>query len=191
MSGSAHESDHDHSGHDPHSHPGPPDEAGSLTYYQLMEIALRELLIEKGVLTAEAVRRQIEDMDGRNAGRGARMVARAWVDDAYRRRMLEDGAKAAEELRVDIGPTHLVCVENTPKVHNVVVCTLCSCYPRMLLGLPPDWYKSSSYRSRVVREPRAVLAEFGTIVPSDVELRVHDSSADMRYLVMPLRPGGT
>lgn len=186
---SSHEHDHPHSG--AHSHPRVADDDGPLTEFQVMEIALRELLIEKGVLTAEAVRRQIEEMDGRNAGRGARMVARAWCDDGYRRRMLADGSKAAEELGLDIGPTHLICVENTAEVHNVVVCTLCSCYPRMLLGLPPDWYKSRDYRSRVVREPRAVLAEFGTLVPDGVEVRVHDSTADMRYLVIPRRPPGT
>jgi nitrile hydratase len=168
-----------------------PEEDAPLTQFQLMEVALRELLIEKGILTADAVRRQIEEMDGRNAGRGARMVARAWLDDGYRRRMLADGSRAAEELQIDIGPTHLICVENTATVHNVVVCTLCSCYPRMLLGLPPDWYKSRAYRSRVVREPRAVLAEFGTFLPEDMELRVHDSTADMRYLVIPRRPVGT
>jgi nitrile hydratase len=188
---SSHEQDHGHSGPHAHAHPEIASEDGPPTEYQLMEIALRELLIEKGVLTAEAMRRQIEDMDGRNAGRGARMVARAWCDDGYRRRMLANGAEAAAELGLDIGPTHLICVENTAAVHNVVVCTLCSCYPRMLLGLPPDWYKSREYRTRVVREPRAVLAEFGTIVADDVEVRVHDSTADMRYLVIPRRPQGT
>jgi nitrile hydratase len=156
-----------------------------------MEAAVRELLIDKGVITAEDVRRQVENMDGRNAGRGAKMVARAWVDPAYKQRMLADGSKAAEEIGLDVGPLKLVVVENTPAVHNVIVCTLCSCYPRMLLGLPPDWYKSRNYRSRVVREPRAVLAEFGTVIPDDVLIRVHDSTADMRYLVVPRRPKGT
>ena len=119
------------------------------------------------------------------------MVARAWVDPAYKLRMLADGSKAAEEIGLDVGPLKLVVVENTPAVHNVIVCTLCSCYPRTLLGLPPDWYKSRNYRSRVVREPRAVLAEFGTVIPADVLIRVHDSTADMRYLVVPRRPKGT
>jgi nitrile hydratase len=118
-------------------------------------------------------------------------VARAWRDPEYRRRMLSDGSQAAREVGLDVGPLKLVVVENTPSVHNVIVCTLCSCYPRMLLGLPPDWYKSRNYRSRVVREPRAVLGEFGTEIPSDVQIRVHDSTADMRYLVLPRRPEGT
>ncbi|HUH93329.1 MAG TPA: nitrile hydratase subunit alpha [Casimicrobiaceae bacterium] len=183
---------HDHADH-AHVHRSPPrpDQDDTLTYYRAMEIALRELLIDKGIVTAEEVRRQVEDMDGRNAGRGARMVARGWVDPAYKRRMLEDGSRAAEELGLDVGPLKLIVVENTPELHNVIVCTLCSCYPRMLLGLPPDWYKSRNYRSRVVREPRSVLAEFGTLIPDDVQIRVHDSTADMRYMVAPMRPAGT
>src|SRR5213596_2801340 len=156
-----------------------------------METAVRELLIDKGVITADDVRRQVEDMDGRNAGRGAKMVARAWLDLAYKQRMLANGSKAAEEIGLDVGPLKLVVVENTSSVHNVIVCTLCSCYPRMLLGLPPDWYKSCNYRSRMVREPRAVLAEFGLRIADTVQIRVHDSTADMRYLVLPMRPKGT
>jgi nitrile hydratase subunit alpha len=185
--------DHDHAQDHAHVHryPPRPDQDDTLTYYRAMEAAVRELLIDKGVITAEDVRRQVENMDGRNAGRGAKMVARAWVDPAYKQRMLADGSKAAEEIGLDVGPLKLVVVENTPAVHNVIVCTLCSCYPRMLLGLPPDWYKSRNYRSRVVREPRAVLAEFGTVIPDDVLIRVHDSTADMRYLVVPRRPKGT
>ena len=178
-----------------HDHDQPqttlPDAAHRLTYYQTMEVAVRELLIEKGVFSADEVRRQIEDMDGRNAGMGAKMVARAWVDPAYKRRMLTDGNAAAEEVGLDRGLYKLVVVENTPDVHNVIVCTLCSCYPRWLLGLPPDWYKSRDYRSRVVREPRAVLHEFGLDLPDNVTVRVHDSNADMRYLVLPMRPSGT
>ena len=181
--------------HDDHPHlhrnPPRPDLDDTLTYYRAMEVAVRELLIEKGIVSAEAVRRQVEDMDGRNAGRGAKMVAHAWLDPAYKERMLADGSRAAEEIGLDVGPLKLVVVENTPTVHNVIVCTLCSCYPRMLLGLPPDWYKSRNYRSRVVREPRAVLAEFGTVIADDVQIRVHDSTADMRYLVAPMRPEGT
>ena len=185
--------DHDHAQDHAHVHryPPRPDQDDTLTYYRAMEAAVRELLIDKGVITAEDVRRQVENMDGRNAGRGAKMVARAWVDPAYKQRMLADGSKAAEEIGLDVGPLKLVVVENTPAVHNVIVCTLCSCYPRMLLGLPPDWYKSRNYRSRVVREPRAVLAEFGTVIPDDVLIRVHDSTADMRYLVVPRRPKAT
>jgi nitrile hydratase subunit alpha len=181
--------DHDHA----HPHHAPPraDQDDTLTYYRAMEAAVRELLIEKGILTADDVRRQVEAMDGRNAGRGAKMVARAWLDPAYKERMLGNGSAAAQEIGLDIGPLKLVVVENTSSVHNVIVCTLCSCYPRMLLGLPPDWYKSRNYRSRVVREPRAVLAEFGTMIPDDVQVRVHDSTADMRYLVLPQRPAGS
>jgi nitrile hydratase len=180
----------DHHGHD-HPHATVPDAADKLTYYQTMEVAVRELLIDKGILTADEVRRQIEDMDGRNAGMGAKMVARAWVDPQYKQRMLTDGNAAAEEVGLDYGAYKLVVVENTPAVHNVIVCTLCSCYPRWLLGLPPDWYKSRNYRSRIVREPRAVLREFGLELPDQVTVRVHDSNADMRYLVLPLRPAGT
>jgi nitrile hydratase len=185
--------DHDHAPEHPHVHRNPPrpDQDDTLTYYRALEAAVRELLIDKGVISAEEVRRQVEEMDGRNAGRGAKMVARAWLDPAYKERMLQDGARAAEEIGLDVGPLKLVVVENTAAVHNVIVCTLCSCYPRMLLGLPPDWYKSRNYRSRVVREPRVVLAEFGTAIPDDVLIRVHDSTADMRYLVAPRRPEGT
>jgi len=185
--------DHDHTEDHAHVHryPPRPDQDDTLTYYRAMEAAVRELLIDKGVLTAEDVRRQVENMDGRNAGLGAKMVARAWIDPAYKQRMLANGSEAAEEIGLDVGPLKLVVVENTPTVHNVIVCTLCSCYPRMLLGLPPDWYKSRNYRSRVVREPRAVLAEFGTVIPDDGLIRVHDSTADMRYLVAPRRPQGT
>jgi nitrile hydratase len=185
--------DHDHTQDHAHVHRSPPrpDQDDTLTYYRAMEAAVRELLIDKGVFTAEDVRRQVENMDGRNAGRGAKMVARAWLDPAYKQRMLASGSEAAEEIGLDVGPLKLVVVENTPTVHNVIVCTLCSCYPRMLLGLPPDWYKSRNYRSRVVREPRAVLAEFGTVIPEDVLIRVHDSTADMRYLVAPRRPKAT
>jgi nitrile hydratase len=188
-----HDHDHDHTQDHAHVHRSPPrpDQDDTLTYYRAMEAAVRELLIDKGVFTAEDVRRQVENMDGRNAGRGAKMVARAWLDPAYKQRMLASGSEAAEEIGLDVGPLKLVVVENTPTVHNVIVCTLCSCYPRMLLGLPPDWYKSRNYRSRVVREPRTVLAEFGTVIPEDVLIRVHDSTADMRYLVAPRRPKGT
>ena len=183
--------DHDH-GHDhDHARTLRKDQDDTITHYRAMEIAVRELLIEKGIITPDGVRRAVEFMDGRNPEYGARMVARAWVDPAYRLRMLKDGSAAAAELGIEIGPLKLVVVENTPTLHNVIVCTLCSCYPRNLLGLPPDWYKSRNYRSRAVNEPRAVLREFGTTIPDDVEVRVHDSTADMRYLVLPRRPAGT
>ena len=162
-----------------------------LTYFQLMEVSLRELLVEKGVVSDAEVDAAAADMKARGPERGAKVVARAWTAPAFKQRLLADGSAACEELGLDIPALRLIVVENTPAVHNVIVCTLCSCYPRMLLGLPPDWYKSRNYRSRVVREPRAVLAEFGTLIPDEVAIRVHDSTADMRYMVLPLRPAGT
>ena len=161
------------------------------SYFQLMEVSLRELLVEKGVLTNEQVDAEVEDMRRRTPERGARVVAHAWVDSDFRKRLLENGTKACEELGLDVPALRLVVVENTPEVHNAIVCTLCSCYPRMLLGIPPDWYKSRNYRSRMVREPRKVLAEFGLNIPEKAQIRVHDSSADMRYMVLPMRPAGT
>ena len=185
--------DHDHSGHPDHGHshapPQPDDKVHS--YYQILGVAIRELLIDKGVVTADEVRAAIEKRDSITPANGSKIVARAWVDPAFRQRLLDDGDKAIAEFGFGLGTTHLVTVENTPDLHNVIVCTLCSCYPRDLLGLPPSWYKSRDYRARVVREPRAVLAEFGTIVPKETEIRVHDSTADMRYLVLPMRPAGT
>ncbi len=161
------------------------------SYYEHLTTAMLELLVEKGVVTADAVRREIEAMERRSPAAGARVVARAWLDAAYRSRLLEDGSAAIAELGIEPGGLRLIVVENTPGVHNVIVCTLCSCYPRMLLGIPPAWYKSRPYRARVVREPRAVLAEFGLALPATTQIRVHDSTADMRYLVLPLRPPGT
>ena len=162
-----------------------------LSYYQLMEVSLRELLVEKGVLTEAQVQEAVDDMRRRTPERGAKVVARAWVDPAFKQRLLADGPGACESLGIDVPKLRLVVVENTPQVHNAIVCTLCSCYPRMLLGIPPDWYKSRNYRSRMVREPRAVLAEFGLEIPPETQIRVHDSTADMRYLVLPMRPAGT
>ena len=162
-----------------------------LSYFQLMEVSLRELLVEKGVLTEEQVNAAVADMRSRGAERGATVVARAWADPAFKARLLADGTKACQEIGLDVPALRLIAVENTPAVHNMVVCTLCSCYPRMLLGIPPEWYKSRPYRSRAVREPRAVLAEFGLQVADNVQVRVHDSTADMRYIVLPMRPAGT
>jgi nitrile hydratase len=178
--------DHDHD-HAPHR----PDKGDEPSYYRTLETAVRELLIEKGIITAGEVRAAVEAMDARTPADGARVVARAWVDDAFRERLLADANAACAELGLDVGGIPIGVVEDTADVHNVIVCTLCSCYPRGLLGLPPDWYKARSYRSRVVREPRAVLAEFGTELLDTVEVRVHDSTADLRYLVLPLRPAGT
>jgi nitrile hydratase len=167
------------------SHPTPAaDEA--------LERALRELLIARGFFTDADVAARIESILSRTPALGARVVAHAWFDPDYKARLLADGSAAVRELLgIDVGWLKLVVVENTPDVHNLIVCTLCSCYPRPLLGLPPDWYKSIEYRSRAVREPRAVLAEFGTILRDGVTVRVHDSTADMRYLVLPMRPAGT
>jgi nitrile hydratase subunit alpha len=161
------------------------------SYFQLMEVSLRELLVEKGIVTEAQVEATVEDMRARSPERGARVVARAWVDGSFRQGLLEDGTRACEELGLDVPALRLVVVENTPSVHNMIVCTLCSCYPRMLLGIPPDWYKSRNYRSRAVREPRAVLSEFGLQLDMETAIRVHDSTADMRYLVLPMRPAGT
>jgi nitrile hydratase len=182
--------DHEHAGG--HRHPHQPDiEDRPFEYYQVMAEAVGELLIEKGVLGADELRRAIEDLDARSPALGARVVARAWVDPGFKARLLEDVNAAAAELGIDAGAIPIHAVENTAGLHNVICCTLCSCYPRMLLGVPPDWYKSRAYRSRVVREPRAVLAEFGTHIPDDVEVRVHDSTADLRYMVLPMRPAGS
>jgi nitrile hydratase subunit alpha len=154
--------------------------------------AIEELLVEEGVFTKEEVKAQVEYMESRTYENGARLVARAWVDPAFKKRLLSDTKAAAAELDIDAtGPIEFVTVENTDEVHNVIVCTLCSCYPRAILGRPPDWYKSFAYRSRVVVEPREVLREFGLELPEDKRIAVHDSSADIRYLVLPQRPGGT
>ena len=133
----------------------------------------------------------MEQIDARSPADGARVVARAWTDPDFKNRLLEDANAAAGELGIDAGAIPINVIENTPSTHNVICCTLCSCYPRLLLGLPPDWYKARTFRSRVVREPRAVLAEFGTVIPDDVDVKVHDSTADLRYMVLPLRPAGT
>lgn len=186
-----HDHDHDHSGLSPSGHPYREDQDTSLSYWQAMEIAVRELMVEKGIVTDAQVAAQIDAMDARNPSQGAAVVARAWVDPAFRERLLADGSAASTEMGFDVGPMKLIAVENTADVHNVVVCTLCSCYPRNLLGLPPDWYKSRAYRSRTVREPRKVLSEFGLTLPEGVTVRVHDSTADMRYIVVPARPDGT
>src|SRR5712691_10173140 len=159
-----------------------------LSYFQLMEVTLRELLVEKGIVTEEEVQAEVEAMRRRTPERGARVVAKAWVDPEFKKRLLENGSRACAELGIDVASLKLVVVENTPQTHNAIVCTLCSCYPRMLLGIPPDWYKSRNYRSRMVREPRAVLQEFGLQIKDEIQIRVHDSTADMRYMVLPMRP---
>lgn len=180
---------HDHLS--PSGHPYRADDDTPLSYWQAMEIAVRELLVEKGITTEAEIMAQIDVMDSRSPANGAAVVARAWVDPEFKARLLANASDASREMGFDIGPLNLIAVENTADVHNVIVCTLCSCYPRNLLGLPPDWYKSRAYRSRTVKEPRKVLEEFGVILPETTQVRVHDSTADMRYIVLPARPGGT
>jgi nitrile hydratase len=181
------EHDHDGQAQGDHHHPPP------LNDVERRAQALETLLVEKGVVTTsfidEIVEAYAHDIGPMN---GAKVVARAWVDPAFRQRLLTDGTAAIAELGFGGAEgDHMVVVENTPAVHNVVVCTLCSCYPWPVLGLPPNWYKSPPYRSRMVREPRALLAEMGCPLADDVELRVWDSSAEVRYLVLPERPNGT
>jgi nitrile hydratase len=154
--------------------------------------AIESLLVERGVLTEPEIQDRIAYMESRSPENGARLVARAWVDPEFKARLLSDTKSAALELGIDAsGPVEFVVVENTPQVHNLIVCTLCSCYPRAILGRPPDWYKSFNYRSRAVKEPRGVMREFGFEPPEDVVVVVHDSTADMRYMVLPMRPPGT
>ena len=176
-----------------HSHDHSPIESvESPSCFEILEISVRELLIEKGLISADELRRQIEVLDSRNPALGAKVVARAWNDPEFRERLLEDGSKAGEELGITMyDDTKLIVVPNTMEVHNVLVCTLCSCYPRPVLGLPPDWYKSKSYRARAVKNPRNVLFEFGLNIARNRTIRVHDSNANMRYLVLPMRPTGT
>lgn len=187
--------DHDH-GHDhglDHDHPHAPiSQEGMPGYYDIMETAVRELMIAKGYFKANDIRHQIEVLDSRTPALGAAVVAHAWSDPAFKARLLADGRKGCEEMGITFyDDTQLIVLENTPQVHNLIVCTLCSCYPRPVLGLPPDWYKLKPFRARAVSEPRKVLAEFGTVIPDDVEVRVSDSTAVIRYLVLPLRPAGT
>jgi nitrile hydratase subunit alpha len=176
-----HEHDHDHHGQEP-----PSDMA-------LRVKALESLLVEKGLVDPAALDAIVDHFEHRVGPRnGARVVARAWNDAAYKARLLEDATAAIAELGYSGGQgDHMIVVENTSQVHNVVVCTLCSCYPWPVLGLPPVWYKSSPYRSRVVIDPRAVLREFGTELPEEIEVRVWDSTAEIRYLVLPERPANT
>lgn len=179
-----------------HDHEHLPEATFDPSYFQLMETVVRELLIEKNIIEPDDIRRTVDLMDSRTGSeRAARVVARAWKDEAFKTLLLNDGKAACEELGYGVDdykmPGELQVVENTTTTHNVIVCTLCSCYPRFLMGIPPDWYKSRSYRSRVVSEPREVLKEFGTQIPEDMAVVVHDSTADLRFLVLPLQPPGT
>lgn len=175
-----------------HDHDHPPITDGDVPAAAARVRALEELLVEKGVINRQDVRERIDWLVSRSPADGARLVARAWVDPEFKERLLADARAAADELGLDSGPSPVVvAVENTEAVHHLVVCTLCSCYPKGLLGPPPDWYKSLPYRSRAVSDPRGVLAEFGVELGDDVEVRVLDSTADVRYLVIPARPAGS
>ena len=190
----AHEHHHDHpAAHaHPHSHPKQPDvEDGPLTEHMALTEAVLDLLLAKGVFSADELRRTLETIDASTPAQGARVVARAWVDPGFRQRLLADANAAAAELGIDAGGIPIRAIANGPGEHNVIVCTLCSCYPRLLLGASPDWYKSRAYRARTVREPRVVLRELGLELPDRVRVVVHDSTAELRYMVVPERPAGT
>ena len=190
---------HDHHDHTHHDHDHDHDHALTIqpdhpdTEYDFLEAAIRELLIEKGLLTAQQIQEQIESMEGRTVEKGQELIARAWTDPAFKERLMGDAMNVLrDEMGIDMEhQPEVMVVENTPDVHNVIVCTLCSCYPRSVLGVPPAWYKKKAYRSRAVTEPRAVLREFGTDLADNVEVRVHDSTADLRYIVLPMQPAGT
>lgn len=189
MSTGSHDHDHDHD-HDDHR-PTREDDDIELTEREATFLALKSLLIEQGIVTAEEIRKRMEFNERGSPHQAARMIAKAWLDPDYKARMMADTKAAAAELGIETTEAELVTLENTPERHNIVVCTLCSCYPRSLLGEPPAFYVSKAYRSRAVREPRQVLKEFGVDIPSDVDIAVHDSNADLRYVVMPMRPAGT
>lgn len=183
--------------HDGHHHDHdqtfqPDHDRGPATPYEVLEQALWTLFTEKGILTPEEISSRINEFDTRSPALGAKVVAKAWTDPAFKSKLLADTREALDEVGIDIGEVaEFKTVENTPEVHNVIVCTLCSCYPKGLLGFPPAWYKSNAYRSRTVRDPRTVLGEFGLDIPDIVEVRVHDSTADLRYIVLPMQPTGT
>ena len=180
-----HDHTHDHARTFQPDHPEPTSDAA------LVGVALRELLIESGQYTVAEEQEVIAKMQGASPENGAMLAVRAWTDADFRKRLLADGSEAIKELGFDLRPAEFTVLENTDNVHNVIVCTLCSCYPRALLGMSPAWYKSKNYRSRVVREPRAVLAEFGVELEDAIEVRVHDSTAELRYMILPQRPAGT
>src|SRR5262245_2322305 len=174
---------------DAHGHEHPKNE---LSYFAKRIYAIRELLVEKGVITEKDIQCQIEYQEARSPANGAKLVARAWVDPAFKSRLIGDPKAACAEMGIDATSINeFVVLENTAKVRHVVVCTLCSCYPRPILGRPPDWYKSFNYRQRSVVDPRGVMREFGLELADDTEVRVHDSTADIRYIVLPVRPAGT
>lgn len=185
----SHDHGHDHH-HDDHAALVVEDEAGNVEA-EIIVNALLDLLVERNLLAREEVTQEIQRIEAPGVHLGAKLVARAWVDPAFKTRLLANGKAAAAELGLKVGEAQLIVVENRPRLHNLICCTLCSCYPRSILGQPPSWYISKAYRARAVREPRAVLAEFGLDLPEATELVVHDSNADMRYLVLPERPAET
>ena len=183
MSGDHHDHDHDHEGML---------EDQELSYRAKRSLAIQELLIDKGLMTRESIQHKMDIMASRSPTDGARIVARAWVDPEFKARLVSDTRSAVAELGYVLAPeSQLAVMENTASVHHIVVCTLCSCYPTSLLGPPPDWYKSFAYRSRAVSDPHGVMREFGLELDESVEVRVVDSTADLRYVVLPERPAGT
>lgn len=190
-----------HHGHGhPHEHPKAPT-VDEITDFEVLEIAVRELAIEHGLFTAEEHRKFTEWAESIGPIGGSRLVAKAWTDPAFKKRVMENATEACKEIGIDWAEptgfgtpsdyTHLYVLEDTPTLHHVIVCTLCSCYPRPLLGMSPEWYRTTNYRRRIVRWPRQVLAEFGLILPEEVEVRVEDSNQKCRFMVMPMRPEGT
>ena len=177
---------HSHT-HDDHEALVVEDDTGNLEG-QIIIDALQSVLIARGLLTAPEVAKEIEKLESPGIHLGAKIVARAWTDTEFKARLLENGKQAIGEIGIAVGEAQIIVVENTPQTHNLITCTLCSCYPRSILGQPPSWYISKAYRARAVREPRQVLAEFGTDLPDDMNLVIHDSNADMRYLVLPEPP---
>ena len=185
----AHDHDHDHPHHDDHHH----DQGSELSEMQLRVRALETVLAEKGYFDPAAIDALVQAYETKVGPHvGARVVAKAWSDPAFKKSLLEDGSKAVATLGVlnRVGD-HLIAVENTPRLHNMIVCTLCSCYPWEVLGLPPVWYKAAPYRSRAVKDPRGVLADFGITLPAGTDIRVWDSTAETRFIVLPMRPAGT
>lgn len=179
---------HDHT-HEEHEALVIEDQSGNIEA-QIIVDALQDVLISKGLLTAHEVTAAIAKLESPGIHLGAKVVAKAWTDPAYKRRLLDDGRAAVQELGIPVTEASIIVVENTASLHNLITCTLCSCYPRSILGQPPSWYISKAYRARSVREPRQVLKEFGLDLPMEVQLDVHDSNADMRYLVLPAAPAG-
>ena len=192
--------DHDHDDHDhddhgnahPHAPPQKDHDTGPMSAYEVLEEAVRSLLLEKGVITSQEIASQVDLMDSRSPALGAKVVARAWADPGFKKRLFMDAKEACLELGIDTSAiNHLVVLENTDQVHHMVTCTLCSCYPRPLLGQPPTWYKAYPYRAKSVVDPRGALNDLGYNPPEGIELVVVDSNADCRYLIMPRRPKGT